>query len=205
MNLLLHRQAHLSCNSITKGNQCAAGAELGIIFADWSPGKNMVTKRSIKDLLSDEIKDLYSAERQLTKAIPKMVQGSNDASLKAAFTAHLAETQEQVSRLEQAAGLLGIRPTGKKCVGMEGCIGEGAEALEEDGNKAVLDLGLIGAGARVEHYEIAGYITAINLSQRLGASAVVSLLKQSLAEEEAANKKLRQIGATLLNSAPIEA
>jgi ferritin-like metal-binding protein YciE len=163
----------------------------------------MMAKKSIKDLLSDEIKDLYSAEKQLTKAIPKMVKGSNDASLKAAFTAHLAETKEQVARLEQAAGLLGIKPTGKKCVGMEGCIGEGAEALEEDA--AVRDLGLIGAGARVEHYEMAGYITAINLSQRLGASGVINLLKLSLAEEEAADKKLRQIGATLLNSVPAEA
>jgi ferritin-like metal-binding protein YciE len=165
----------------------------------------MVAKKSIKDLLSDEIKDLYSAERQLTKAIPKMAKGSNDASLKAAFMAHLAETREQVGRLERAAGLLGIKPTGKKCVGMEGCIGEGVEALEEDGDDAVLDLGLIGAGARVEHYEIAGYITAISLLERLGASEVVGLLKESLAEEEAADKKLRQIGATLLETAPAEA
>jgi ferritin-like metal-binding protein YciE len=165
----------------------------------------MMAKKSIKDLLSEEIKDLYSAEKQLTKAIPKMVKGSYNASLKEAFTAHLAETHEQVARLEQAAGILGIRPTGKKCAGMEGCITEGTEALEEEGDKAVLDLGLIGAGARVEHYEMAGYMTAINLSQRIGASAVVTLLKKSLAEEEAADKKLRQIGAALLNSTPVEA
>jgi ferritin-like metal-binding protein YciE len=167
-------------------------------------GNSMADKNSIKDLLADEIKDLYSAEKQLTKAIPKMAKGSNNAALKAAFTAHLAETEKQVTRLERAAELLEIKPTGKKCVGMEGCISEGAEALGEDGDEAVLDLGLIGAGGRVEHYEMAGYMTAISLAQRLGASQVVDLLKQSLAEEETADKKLRQIGAAIIKGAPIE-
>ncbi len=165
----------------------------------------MADKNTIQDLLTDEIKDLYSAEKQLTKAIPKMAKGANDAELKAALTAHLKETHDQVARLEKAAELLGIKPTGKKCVGMEGCIGEGAEALEEEGNETVLDLGLIGAGARVEHYEMAGYTTAISLAQRLGASEVVSLLKASFGEEEAADKKLRKIGAMLLKSAPAAA
>jgi len=164
----------------------------------------MADKNSVQDLLADEIKDLYSAERQLTKAIPKMAKGSNDASLKQAFKAHLAETEQQVARLEKAAELLGIKPSGKKCVGMEGCISEGAEALGEEGDENALDLGLIGAAGRVEHYEMAGYIMAISLAQRIGASEVVSLLKESLTEEEAADKKLRQIGATLLKSAPAE-
>jgi ferritin-like metal-binding protein YciE len=162
----------------------------------------MADKNTIKDLLADEIKDLYSAEKQLTKAIPKMAKGATDATLKDAFTAHLKETQEQVTRLERAAELLGISPAGKKCVGMEGCIKEGAEALEEEGNDAVLDLGLIGAGGRVEHYEMAGYMTAISLAQQLGAANVVALLGESLKEEEAADKKLRQIGATLMKAAP---
>jgi ferritin-like metal-binding protein YciE len=165
----------------------------------------MADKNAIQDLLSDEIKDLYSAEKQLTKAIPKMAKGSNDASLKAALTAHLKETHDQVTRLEKAAELLGIKPTGKKCVGMEGCIKEGAEALEEEGNEAILDLGIIGAGGRVEHYEMAGYMTAIGLAQRIGAGEVVALLKQSLAEEETADKKLRQIGASISRTAPAEA
>ena len=164
----------------------------------------MADKKSIKDLLADEIKDLYSAEKQLTKAIPKMAKGSTDANLKAAFTAHLKETQDQVARLEQAATLLGLKPTGKKCVGMEGCIAEGSEALEEEGVESILDLGLIGAGTRVEHYEMAGYLTAISLAQRLGQTEVVNLLKQSLAEEEAAEKKLRQISSVLMKSAPTE-
>jgi ferritin-like metal-binding protein YciE len=165
----------------------------------------MSHKNSLKDLLSDEIKDLYSAEKQLTKAIPKMAKGSTDATLKAAFTGHLKETKDQVARLEQVAQLLGIKPTGKKCAGMEGCIQEGGEALEQEGNESVLDLGLIGAGTRVEHYEMAGYITAIGLAQSLGQAEVVGLLKQSLMEEEAADKKLRQIGSGLMKSAPAAA
>jgi ferritin-like metal-binding protein YciE len=162
-------------------------------------------KNTIKDLLSDEIKDLYSAEKQLTKAIPKMAKGSTNPALKDAFTAHLEETRNQVTRLEQAAQLLEIKPTGKKCVGMEGCIGEGAEALDEEGDDNVLDLGLIGAGSRVEHYEMAGYLTAISLAQRLGAREVVALLKKSLGEEEGAEKKLRSIAAGLILSAPATA
>jgi ferritin-like metal-binding protein YciE len=165
----------------------------------------MADKNAVQDLLADEIKDLYSAEKQLTKAIPKMAKGSTDASLKAALTAHLKETHEQVTRLEKVAELLGIKPTGKKCVGMEGCIKEGAEALEEEGNDAVLDLGIIGAGGRVEHYEMAGYMTAISLAQRIGADDVIALLNESLAEEEAADKKLRQIGASISKVAPVDA
>jgi ferritin-like metal-binding protein YciE len=161
----------------------------------------MADKNTVKDLLTDEIKDLYSAEKQLTKAIPKMAKGSSDATLKEAFTAHLKETQGQVARLEEVAKLLDIKPTGKKCVGMEGCISEGAEALEEEGEDAILDLGLIGAGTRVEHYEMAGYMTAISLAQKLGAKEVVGLLTESLTEEQNAEKKLRQISATLLKTA----
>jgi ferritin-like metal-binding protein YciE len=165
----------------------------------------MADKNTIKDLLTDEIKDLYSAEKQLTKALPKMVKGSKDTALKEAFAGHLKETQGQVTRLEEVGQLLGIKVTGKKCVGMEGCVQEGAEALEEEGTDAVLDLGLIGAGSRVEHYEMAGYLTAISLAKRMGAADVVNLLQQSLGEEEAAEKKLRQIASALIKNAPAEA
>jgi ferritin-like metal-binding protein YciE len=164
----------------------------------------MADKNTIKDLLTDEIKDLYSAEKQLTKALPKMAKGSNDATLKEAFASHLKETLGQVMRLEEIGRLLDIKVTGKKCVGMEGCIQEGAEALEEDGEDGILDLGLIGAGSRVEHYEMAGYLTAISLAKRMGASEVVNLLQQSLAEEEAAEKKLRQIASGLIKNATPE-
>jgi ferritin-like metal-binding protein YciE len=161
----------------------------------------MADKNSVMDLLADEIKDLYSAEKQLTKAIPKMAKGANDSTLRAALLAHLKETEEQVARLEQVAEILEIKPTGKKCVGMEGCISEGAEALGEKGEDNMLDLGIIGAGTRVEHYEMAGYMTAISLAQRIGKNDVVALLKESLSEEQAAEQKLRSIGAGLLKGA----
>ena len=164
----------------------------------------MADKNTIKDLLEDEIKDLYSAEKQLTKAIPKMAKGSSEPTLQTAFRDHLQETQNQVARLEEVARMLEMRPTGKKCEGMEGVIQEGAEALGEEGDDTVLDLGIIGAGSRVEHYEIAGYLTAINLAQRLGAKEAVALLKESLAEEEAAEQKLRKIAASLIKNAPID-
>ena len=159
---------------------------------------------TIKDLLEEEIQDLYSAEKQLTKAIPKMAKGSNNEELSAAFEAHLKETEGQIERLEQAAELLDIKPTGKKCKGMEGVIAEGAEALDEDGDEHVLDLGIIGAGSRVEHYEMAGYTTAINLAKKLGNDEVVDLLTQNLEEEQAADEKLRSIGDQILEQAPAE-
>ena len=164
----------------------------------------MADKQSVKDLLEDEIKDLYSAEKQLTKAIPKMAKGSNDASLATAFTKHLKETEAQVARLEEVSRLLDMKPTGKKCEGMEGVIKEGAEALEEEGDETILDLGIIGAGSRVEHYEMAGYMTAISLAERLGERDVVKLLQQSLAEEQAAEQTLRKIAGVLMKSANVE-
>ncbi|MBZ5672672.1 MAG: ferritin-like domain-containing protein [Acidobacteriia bacterium] len=165
----------------------------------------MAEKQTLKDLLEDEIKDLYSAEKQLTKAIPKMAKGSHDAALSAAFTNHLKETQEQVARLEEVGTLLDMKPSGKKCEGMEGVIKEGAEALEQEGDEAVLDLGIIGAGSRVEHYEMAGYMTAISLAERIGASKVVTLLQKSLAEEQAAEQTLRKIATGLIKAAAARA
>jgi ferritin-like metal-binding protein YciE len=165
----------------------------------------MADKQTVKDLLEDEIKDLYSAEKQLTKAIPKMAKGSHDAALATAFKNHLKETEEQVSRLEEVGRLLDLKPGGKKCEGMEGVLKEGAEALEEDGDEAIVDLGIIGAGSRVEHYEMSGYITAISLAQRLGAREVVNLLQKSLAEEQAAEQTLRKIAAGLIKGAAVGA
>ncbi len=161
----------------------------------------MADKKTLKDLLEDEIKDLYSAEKQLTKAIPKMAKGSHNNALSTAFSNHLKETEEHVARLEEVGTLLDMKPTGKKCEGMEGVIKEGAEALKEEGNEIILDLGIIGAGSRVEHYEMAGYITAISLAERIGAREVVSLLQKSLAEEQAAEQALRKIASGLLKSA----
>jgi ferritin-like metal-binding protein YciE len=165
----------------------------------------MADKKTLKNLLEDEIKDLYSAEKQLTKAIPKMAKGSNDPDLRAAFKDHLKETAGQVARIEEAAKLLDMKPTGKRCVGMEGCIQEGAEALEERGDETILDLAIIGAGSRVEHYEMAAYKTAISLAQRLKATEVAALLNQSLAEEQGAEQKLRRIAASVMKTAGTEA
>jgi ferritin-like metal-binding protein YciE len=165
-------------------------------------GKHMAAKKTIEDLLSDEIKDLYSAEKQLTKAIPKMAKGSTDKALRTALLDHLAETEKQVTRLEEAAKLLTIKAAGKKCVGMEGVIMEGAEVLAETGHETVLDLGIIGAASRVEHYEIAGYLTAINLAKRINAGEVAMLLEQSLAEEQEAERKLRAISVDIVKTAP---
>jgi ferritin-like metal-binding protein YciE len=165
-------------------------------------GGNMSQLATIKDLLEDEIKDLYSAEKQLTKAIPKMAKGSNNEELANAFEAHLKETEKQVGRLERVAKLLDTEPTGKKCKGMEGVIAEGSEALDEDGDENVLDLGIIGAGSRVEHYEIAGYTTAISLAAQLGENEAAGLLKESLKEEQAAENKLRTIAQIIIKSAP---
>lgn len=162
----------------------------------------MADKKSLKDLLEDEVKDLYSAEKQIVRALPKMVKGSTDPSLKQAFTQHLEETKNQVIRLEKVAELLETKPTGKKCMGMEGVLKEGAEALEEEGEDAILDLGIIGAGSRVEHYEMAGYMTAISLAKRIGASEAATLLNESLAEEENAEKTLRKIAVGLIKAAP---
>ena len=163
----------------------------------------MADQVSVKDLLEAEIKDLYSAEKQLLKALPRLAKGAHDSVLQSAFRDHLKETEGQLSRLEEVAEMLEMKPTGKKCAGMEGCIKEGAEALEEEGDESILDLGLTGAGSRVEHYEMAGYLTAISLASRAGATEAVSLLKQSFAEEQAAEKKLRTIAATLLKKAPV--
>jgi ferritin-like metal-binding protein YciE len=165
----------------------------------------MAEKRTIDDLLADEIKDLYSAEMQLTKALPKMVKGATDDALKTALSDHLKETRSHVTRLDEAARLLEIKATGKKCVGMEGVIQEGAEALDEEGDETILDLGIIGAGCRVEHYEMAGYLTAISLAERINAGEVVSLLKETLAEEQAAEKKLRTISAGLMKASALQA
>lgn len=161
----------------------------------------MAEKQTVKDLLEDEIKDLYSAEKQLTKAIPKMAKGSHDAALANAFLNHLKETEEQVARLEEVSQILAIKPTGKKCQGMEGVIKEGAEALDEEGDAVILDLGIIGAGSRVEHYEMAGYMTAISLAERMGARDIVSLLQKSLSEEKAAEQTLRKIASGLTQTA----
>jgi len=137
--------------------------------------------KTMEELFLHQLEDIYYAEQQLTKAIPKMVKGSNDPTLQDAFKGHLKETEAHVKRLQQLADILEIKPSGKKCVGMEGCIKEGAEALSEDGDETVLDRGIIGAGSRVEHYEMAGYLTAISLAVAAVPESLPAVVTVSLA------------------------
>jgi ferritin-like metal-binding protein YciE len=145
---------------------------------------------ALMDVLLDEMRDLYSAENQLVKALPKMAKGAKDPSVKSLIKNHLEETKGQVQRLRDAFGILGKKPTGQHCDGMEGLIEEGKSALEKDEEGANMDLGICGASSRVEHYEIAGYTTAIGLAKALGLRDVAGLLNQSLQEEVAAAKAI---------------
>ncbi len=149
---------------------------------------------SLDKVLEDELKDLYSAENQLLKALPRMAKKAATASLKEAFTSHLEETKGQVERLQKVGTILGIKLTGKVCKAMQGLVEEGKEVLEEDSdNKALIDVLLIGSAQRVEHYEIAGYGTARAIAEKLGQHEVAQLLQQTLDEESAADKKLTAI------------
>jgi len=148
---------------------------------------------TLAELLEDELKDIYSAEHQLTKALPKMAKKASSGALKAAFTNHLRETENQIKRLEEIGQELQIKLTGKKCHAMEGLVEEGKEVLDEDGEGAVIDAALIGAAQRVEHYEMAAYGTVRAMAQALSHTKVAKLLQQTLDEEGAADEKLTSI------------
>ncbi len=150
-------------------------------------------KESLRELYVNELKDLYSAETQLVKALPKMAKASSNAELRQGFEEHLRQTSEHVSRLEQIFEALGEKPTGKKCVGMEGLVKEGAETISEDYEDALMDAAIIGAAQRVEHYEIAGYGTVRAFAELLGENEHVSLLDQTLEEEKETDEKLTQL------------
>jgi ferritin-like metal-binding protein YciE len=156
-------------------------------------------KESLKQLYVDELKDLYSAEMQMVKALPKLAKASSNAELRQGFEEHLRQTSEHVSRLEQIFEMLEEKPTGKKCLGMEGLVKEGAETMQEDYDEAVMDAALIGAAQRVEHYEIAGYGTVRAFAELLGQAQHVSLLEQTLQEEKQTDDKLTQL-AVQINS-----
>jgi len=155
---------------------------------------------SLQDLFHHELKDLYSAETQLVKALPKMAKGSTNAKLKAGFEKHLEQTKEHVARLTQIGEDLGLKLTGHTCKAMKGLIEEGAELLEEDAEPAVLDAGLIGAAQRVEHYEMAGYGTARSLAESLGHTKAVKLLDKTLKEEKDTDQKLTDLAESAVNA-----
>jgi ferritin-like metal-binding protein YciE len=148
---------------------------------------------SLEDLLHHELKDLFSAENQLVKALPKMAKAATNEKLKAGFEEHLEQTKGHVERLEQIAGILGKKLTGHKCKAMEGLVEEGAEMIGEDAEASIRDAGLIGAAQRVEHYEIAGYGTARSLASTLGHEDIADLLGQTLEEEKETDAKLTKL------------
>ena len=147
----------------------------------------------LKHLYVEELKDLYSAENQLVKALPKMAKAASNDQLREAFKEHLRQTSEHVSRLEQIFEQLVEKPSGKKCLGMEGLVKEGAETMGEDYAEEVMDAAIIGAAQRVEHYEMAGYGTVRALAELLGENEHVSLLNQTLEEEKQADQKLTDL------------
>jgi ferritin-like metal-binding protein YciE len=156
--------------------------------------------KTLSDLLVHELKDLMSAEKQLTKALPKMVKAATNEDLKRAIEEHLEETQGQVERLEAIFGELDIPNRGTKCKAMEGLIQEGKEILEQDMDDEVRDAAIIAAAQRVEHYEIAGYGCARTFAQMLGHDRAAALLQETLDEEKAADEKLTEIAMQSVNA-----
>lgn len=154
---------------------------------------------TLEDLLTDELKDLYSAENQIIKALPKMAKTAQSQELRMAFEEHLEQTREQARRLEQACEELGVSPKGKKCVGMEGLIEEGKEVMEEELDMDTIDAGLIGAAQKVEHYEMAAYGTAAAHARQLGFNSVVRLLDKTLQEEKTTDEKLTKLAENMVN------
>lgn len=152
---------------------------------------------TLKDLYIHELKDLYSAENQIIKALPKMAKAASDAKLIAGFKTHLEETKEHAVRLENILKSHDETTRGPKCKGMEGVIKEGAEMIEEDAEDEVRDAGLISAAQRVEHYEMAGYGTARTYAQLLGDSQGAKLLQKTLDEEGATDKKLTALASRI--------
>jgi len=157
------------------------------------------TLNSLDDLLVDHLKDLYDAEQRLTKALPKMASAAKNPALKQAFESHLTETQNHVTRLEQAFKSLGQSPQSVTCQAMQGLIAEGQEAIDASGDPDVKDAALIAAAQRVEHYEMAGYGCARTFAQQLKKTEVARLLQETLEEEAAADKKLTSLAESRVN------
>lgn len=152
---------------------------------------------TIENLFVEELKDLYSAENQITKTLPKLVEAATSPDLKKAFEHHLKETEGQVVRLEKAFQLLGTSPKGKTCDGMKGILSEGADALHETSAGDVRDAALISAAQRVEHYEMAAYGSVRAYAEKLDQKEIAGLLQDTLEEEKAADKKLTEIAQTV--------
>jgi ferritin-like metal-binding protein YciE len=154
---------------------------------------------SLRDLLVEELHDLYDAEHQITKALPKMAKAANSPELKAAFDKHLKETEGHIQRLDQVFEQLGEKAKRKTCKAMKGLVKEGAETIKQDGEPDVKDAALIAAAQRVEHYEMAGYGTVRAYARQLQESGVVELLDETYAEEEATDGALTELAVGVIN------
>ena len=159
----------------------------------------MAEMDSLRELYVEELKDLWSAENQILKGLPRMIKAASHPQLKRAFTKHEAQTRMQVKRLERICKDLGESPRGKKCVGMEGLIQEAKELLSDKPEPNVLDAGLISAAQHVEHYEMAGYGTVRTWAKLLGYEDHVTLLQQTLDEEKATDQLLTDIAESQIN------
>lgn len=148
---------------------------------------------SLHDVMLEQLRGLYSAENQIVKALPNLIKHAKNEELKNGFSQHLAQTEEHVQRLKKIFEQLNEKPTGKDCKGMEGILDEGKEVLKEDENGDSYDVGLIGAASRVEHYEIAGYTWAITVATALGMQEAVTLLEETLGEEEETRDELEDL------------
>jgi ferritin-like metal-binding protein YciE len=160
-----------------------------------------VPNENLKKLYVDELKDLFSAENQLLKALPKMAKAASSDELRTGFEKHLEQTKDHVRRLEAIFESLDESPKGKKCVGMEGLVKEGSEVMEEGFEDAVLDAGLIGAARRVEHYEMAACGAAREIARVLGQTKHASLLEKTLAEEKQTDEKLADLAKEINSQA----
>ena len=160
---------------------------------------------NVEEVLIDEMRDIYHAENQLVKALPKMVKAAHDPELKKSFEEHLQKTEDHVSRLEKAFEMLGQKAKGKPCKGMMGLVEEGSEHIQEGKQKDGVDadLGLIAAAQKVEHYEISGYGTLKTLAEKIGQGGVADLLQQTENEEKEADKTLTQASMRLLNQSGV--
>ena len=158
-----------------------------------------MAQKTLKDVFIDELRDTYDAERQLTKALPKMAKAATSPELKEAFTNHLEETRGQIERLEKVFEMLGERARGKHCEGIAGIIEEGASMMEEDLDEATMDAALIGGGQRAEHYEMAAYGTLVAWARELGHREAAEFLQETLEEEKAADEVLSTLAQQGIN------
>jgi ferritin-like metal-binding protein YciE len=158
------------------------------------------TFNSLEDLFLDQIRDLYDAEKRIVNVLPKMAETANTAALKQAFQSHLRETEGHVNRLEQVFTTIGVEAKRETCLAMKGIVEEGGQIVDADGDAAVKDAGLIAAAQRVEHYEMAGYGTAIAFARQLGLPQVATLLEKTLNEEKMADDTLTRIAETQVNT-----